>query len=33
MEDVRKVNAELGMPWEPTAQSTDVEELLRRVIK
>ena len=32
MEDVRKVNAELYMPHEGIPESTDVEELMRRVL-
>ena len=33
MEDMRKVNHEINLPNEEYPQSTDIEELLRRVEK
>jgi hypothetical protein len=31
MEDIKKLYGELRAPWDHTAQSTDIEELMRRV--
>ena len=31
MEDIKKLYGEMRAPWDHTAQSTDVEELMRRV--
>jgi hypothetical protein len=31
MEDIKKLYGEMRVPWDDTAQSTDIEELMRRV--
>jgi hypothetical protein len=31
MEDIKKMYGDMRVPWDHTAQSTDIEELLRRV--
>lgn len=31
MEDVKKVYGQMRAPWDHTAQSTDIEEIMRRV--
>ena len=31
MEDIKKLYGQMRAPWDHTAQSTDIEELLRRV--
>ena len=31
MEDIKKLYGEMRVPWDHTAQSTDIEELMRRV--
>jgi hypothetical protein len=31
MEDIKKLYGQMKAPWDPTMQSTDVEEMMRRV--
>ena len=31
MEDIKKIYGQMRAPWDHTMQSTDIEELLRRV--